>query len=411
MRVGWAWAALLLALVVVTAWPEPARAHTRSVSYSEWVITRDGASVRVRFSLLDLSALEAILPGSLERARLGMATDALVAHLEKQVRMLDSAGACAPVDGSFHVLTAPRGSVRYGWAVHCGGHGPRRIHSDLLMDAVPAHLHFASLRLPHGGGEVERVLDPGGREAVVPSAAEHAGFLSVALRHVGLGVWHILTGHDHLVFLLALLLCSRGLSDTARTVTGFTVGHSITLASAALGWVSPRGSAVEALIGLSIALVAAENVWLASGRRSRAIPVGVVTALMLAAVATGLLRTMPFLVTGGMVVFAACQFGLLGRMEQPERWRWTVAGVFGLVHGFGFAGALAGLLPSTDQLVPALLGFNVGVEVGQLAVVACALPLMAWWGRDPARRAWLVHVGSAAAAGVGVFWFVTRAFG
>jgi hypothetical protein len=193
-------------------------------------------------------------------------------------------------------------------------------------------------------------------------------------------------------------------------VTAFTLAHSVTLGLATLGWVQPESGAVEALIGFSIALVAAENSWILSGRR-RAIPLATVTGLLaLALLPSGAVARAALL---GLALFSACHFGLLQRAQRPARLRAAVAFTFGLVHGFGFAGILAELELPTSRLVPALFGFNLGVEIGQLAVVALAWPalrLIARLGGGMAGR-WTAELGSAAACGLGVYWFVVRHFG
>jgi hypothetical protein len=100
-------------------------------------------------------------------------------------------------------------------------------------------------------------------------------------------------------------------------------------------------------------------------------------------------------------------------VSRPARLRAAVAFVFGLVHGFGFAGVLAEMELPTARLAPALFGFNVGVEIGQLAAVALAWPALVWISRASPQR-WaprVVEGGSAAVCGLGLFWFVTRAFG
>jgi hypothetical protein len=405
-RAAWGGALWLL----VAAIPAHVSAHARSISDAQWVLTSRGADVRVRMALIDLSALEGVLPGALVAAQRGEATEALRRHLQHNVRMFDASGPCAPVAGSFHALAAAEGEVRHRWEIRCAG-APLRVRTDLLMDTVPAHLHFATLTWADGQAELQRVLDPAARTVEVPDdvAPQTAG--DTVAEYLALGIEHILTGWDHLIFLLVLLLWSGRLRETLMTVTGFTLGHSVTLGAAVLGWVSTRGPAVEALIGLTIALVAVENVWLAGGRAGRALPVAAVSLLLVAAGLTVVAGHVPPAVTLGMALFAACHFGLLQRMARPERWRWSIAGLFGLIHGFGFAGALTDLMPSSDHLVTALLGFNLGVEVGQLAVVLLAWPLLAWWSRRPVRTQWLVHCGSAAAAGAGLFWYVTRAFG
>lgn len=192
------------------------------------------------------------------------------------------------------------------------------------------------------------------------------GALAVAGAYLVHGVQHILQGFDHLLFVLALVLIVPSRRVLLWTITAFTVAHSITLALATLGVVRVPGPPVEALIALSIALLATELIRSARGEPS-------LTA------------------------------------ERP----WLVAFAFGLLHGLGFAGALTQVgLPASD--VPlALLCFNVGVELGQLAIVAAAWPLLRALARiDGGRPHRLVaELGSAAVCGLGLFWFLTRTFG
>ena len=180
---------------------------------------------------------------------------------------------------------------------------------------------------------------------------------------VGAGIEHILTGADHLLFLLGLVLLRRDAARRERiksvvwVLTAFTVGHSISLAIAALGGFAPSARIVEPLVALSVAYIGAEN--------------------------------------------------LYARAPVLER-RWLVTLPFGLVHGFAFAsGLLLVHLPRAD-LPRALVGFNLGVELGQLAVMAVVLPLLFMLSRyarvyDRARV-----VLSAAVLACGLVWFVQR---
>ncbi|MEQ1572343.1 MAG: HupE/UreJ family protein, partial [Myxococcota bacterium] len=177
---------------------------------------------------------------------------------------------------------------------------------------------------------------------------------AVALGYLKLGVEHILTGWDHLVFLAGLLLVTRSLRAIAAVVTGFTVAHSITLTLAALGWVSVPSSLVEPAIAASIAFVGIEN-----------------------------------------------------GFDPPVNRRFALTAALGLIHGLGFAGALADVGLPAGQVPLALATFNLGVELGQFGVVLAALPLLlaarrASWG--PAA----VRVGSWAIAALGLYWFVDR---
>ena len=175
-----------------------------------------------------------------------------------------------------------------------------------------------------------------------------------------LGVEHILTGFDHLLFLFGLLVACRRFSTAAKIITCFTLAHSLTLALAALDVVSLSGRVVEPLIAASIVFVGVEN---------------------------------------------------LLRRGEPG-WRWALTFALGLVHGFGFAGALkeAGLGSSGAGLLVPLFSFNLGVELGQAGVAAVVLPLL-WKLRDlPAFERYGRNVISAAVALAGAWWLFTRLF-
>jgi hydrogenase/urease accessory protein HupE len=194
--------------------------------------------------------------------------------------------------------------------------------------------------------------------------AAASGALAVMGAYLTHGVEHILSGFDHLLFVLALILIVRSGAVLLWTITAFTLAHSITLALATLGWVHVPGPPVEAAIALSILLLAVEIVHLTRGR----------------------------------VGFTA-------------RWPWVVAFAFGLLHGFGFASALADIGLPRGDIPLALFSFNVGVECGQLAFVAAVLSVAAFARRIGAglqlerRLRWMAPyaIGSLAA-----FWFFER---
>ncbi|GGO79318.1 membrane protein [Marinobacterium nitratireducens] len=210
-----------------------------------------------------------------------------------------------------------------------------------------------------GATQTERLLpdNPGFVVASTPSA------WGVASSYLGLGVEHILLGVDHLLFVLTLVLLVTGWKRLLGTITAFTLSHSLTLVAATLGLLQVPGPPVEACIALSIAFVAAEIV---RGRQ------------------------------GGAP-------GLTARAP------WLVAFAFGLLHGLGFAGALADLgLP--QQAIPlALLFFNLGVELGQLAFIAVVLSFMAGLRRLPLpATGWGWRLAPYSIGAVSMFWLLER---
>jgi hypothetical protein len=398
------WAALLLLALPAGL----AEAHTRSTSYSSWEIEGREARVRFRIPQLELTRLPwGIVAAPRFAAELGR-------YLTDGLRLEAGGVPCAVVDGP-RALAAPSERALLEWRVRCPAEGALAIESDLMREVAPSHLHFARLR-SRDGRITERVLAGAERSWLLPSQetpGDEPSAGSSVSRYVALGIEHIATGYDHLVFLLGLLLLASRAREVITIVTGFTLAHSITLGLAALGQVRPAAAAVEALIGLSIALVAAENGWLLSGRR-RVVPLVVIFVLgAAAALAAAGVGAVPATTLLGLALFATCYFALLERVSQPARLRFAIAFCFGLVHGFGFAGVLAEVALPQGRLLPALLGFNLGVELGQLAIVALVWPLLVLLARFQAGR-WhrpVLEIGTAMVCGLGVFWWVGRAFG
>jgi hypothetical protein len=202
-------------------------------------------------------------------------------------------------------------------------------------------------------------VTPASPEFVIEASPGH---WEVARTYIGLGVEHILLGFDHLLFVLALLMLVRGGKRIVLTVTAFTLAHSITLVAATLGWVALPGAPVEATIALSI-------------------------------------------------MFLAREIALVwhGHASLTERMPWLVAFVFGLLHGLGFAGALAEIgLPQT-AIPLALLCFNLGVEVGQLLFVGAVLvAVMVSQRRLGALFRRLRWLPPYAIGGVASYWLTAR---
>jgi len=394
---------LRTAVFALVATVTPCLAHDRSVSYSQWRIDGGEARVVVRVAELELTRFP--------WARGEEMTARLAESLPDELRLSAEGAPCILADVPRRLEAEP-GAVVVEWRVRCPAAGALAIEDDWLFDLAPRHLHFATV-VRDGAEPVERVLTENERRWRIPAATSgksQAAEGTSLTAYFRLGVEHIATGYDHLAFLLALLLVAASLGEVAGIVTGFTVAHSITLGIAALGVLRPERAPIEALIGLSIALVAAENLWLAD-RRSVAPPWivgGVLATLAIAAVAGA--GRVPALTFAGLALFAVCYFELLSRAAAPHRFRWAVAFLFGLLHGFGFAAALVDAHLSSERLLRALFGFNLGVEAGQLVVVAALWPLLRAI-RSQERGATILELGSVSVLALGVFWFVVRGYG
>ncbi len=411
-RVGAALALLLAGLAAGAA-----RAHSRSSSSSSWEI-RSGSNPVARILVrVTWSDLEAAIP-ALSRVGGPGSPQALVladAYLRREIRLEAAGTPCAPVGDSLGLPAADPGHLGRVWRVVCSAPGPLVAVDDAFFDASPAHFHLARFRLDDAE-PVERVLVAGERRFALPKPGSGSRSLrgSGVLEYVLLGLQHIGSGADHLAFLLGLLLAGSTLGEVATLVTGFTAAHSVTLALGVLGVVRPAPATVEALIGLSIAIVALENFAETVGARTRrGLELALVLALGGAALAAaGGHGAVPPLALFGVTLFSVCYFALVTRARRPGSWRWFVAFVFGLVHGFGFAGVLIESALPPGRVLRALFGFNAGVELGQLALVAMAWPLLRLATRRSrlSRGAW-IQLGSTPILAAGVYWFVSRAFG
>jgi hypothetical protein len=420
--------------------PEGASAHARSLSYSSWDVSEQIVRVRVRITLLELSRLPLALPASGSGPRTlagGTGADEVGAYLQAHLSLTAEDSRCEPISAPA-LRRADDGWVAYEWSLQCQAAGTRTISTRILLDEAPSHLHFARVTL--ADALVDEAGVAGAQDGQAPILervlSEAQASWTIALRtgpdgsgatleasgtplaeYLLLGIEHILTGWDHLAFVLALVLLAGRLAEVAKLVTGFTLAHSLTLALAVLGLVHPEAAAVEAVIGFSVALLAAENAWLLAAKSAWVPAIATGGLVVLAGLAAMGIGQVSLLTMIGLAVFTACHFALLARTRRETLLRIALAFAFGLVHGFGFAGVLAEMALPTHRLAPALIGFNLGVEIGQLAVVALIWPPLSLLMRagQGERQGWLywrtAELCSAAVCGIGVFWFLTRTYG
>jgi hypothetical protein len=224
-------------------------------------------------------------------------------------------------------------------------------YSALFDDADELHLNFTTII--EGTDMDQAVFDTLHRTYYFESLTKQSAF-TVIWRYTLLGIEHILTGYDHMLFLLSLILVVTRISDILKIVTAFTIAHSITLFLAATGKVVYPSQWVEAAIALTIAYVAVEN---------------------------------------GFVVRA--------------RWRWLLTFFFGLIHGLGFASALKEIGLPARYFVRSLLVFNVGVEIGQLFIVALILPILFILRKKPWYRKFMLGTSFIVFV-VAMYWLIER---
>ena len=357
----------------------PALAHSSSNSYLTLTQRDAGLVLRADINLRDLDLifdLDQNRDGQVSWGETAARTDEIQTWLRQGLTVRGASQACAlqPID----TLASQHADGYYlsaEWRIACPDPqdlSARRLSLRYDLIFSQDNLHRGLLKVDLPGAQSSAILSPDQPEA--PLLQGEVSGWSVLQRYVVEGIWHIWVGIDHILFLLSLLVLAplvqsrrrvtdwqaveslrTAFFDVFTVVTAFTVAHSITLAAAIFQWVNPPRELVEPVIALSVILAALNN--------------------------------------------------LLGWFSFR---RWRLAFVFGLIHGFGFASVLLDLSLPPGQLALALGGFNVGVEIGQLAIVLTFFPV-AWLLRHTAFYRWVVVTGgSLGIAAMGTLWLLDR---
>ena len=369
----------LVVFILILLLPSPLAAHRSSDAFLRLSVTGAEIAGQWDVALRDLEevvGLDGDGDGAITWGELRERHEVIAGHVLGRLEISADGSTCATKPGE--QLVDHRDGAAFS-VLRFSAVCPRAVNAlsvtyDLLFDLDPSHRGL--LRVDAGAGEDGEVqvavLAPG--NATVTLGLDQPGGLRQLLDLAREGVLHIWSGYDHLLFLACLLLPAvlrresgawlavPGLGDAlwqvTKIVTAFTIAHSITLALAAMGVVDLPSRLVEAAIAASILAAALNNLW-------------------------------P-LVTERL---------------------WIPTMLFGLVHGLGFASALGDLLPPGSALLWALLGFNLGVEAGQLVVVASLVPLLFALRRSPVYRPLILHGGSLLIAAMAAVWLFERSAG
>lgn len=391
---------LLLVAALTLALGGSAQAHTRSESDSLWEVGGQTVHLMIGFSETEVKPLyKSGRPPSDAQLQAYLA--------EREYPVAD--GRRCPLDPPVETLSAVMGFRKFDLTFTCGAYRRLQLHSAAFQDLTPSHTNFAQIQDSRSGEFTEQLITRD-RPTVEVTGADgelaEAGFGQFVL----MGVMHIFTGVDHMAFLVGLVLISRRLKDLVFVVTGFTIGHSLTLALAVTGVLRPHPEFIDALVALTIGLIGAENVAVATRR-----PLAVASVTGAALVAMLALRLagvgqLPVLLLLGSALFAASYLMASGSLPNAGRLRMVITVVFGLIHGFGFAANLLEMQLPTGRLAELLVGFNLGVEIGQLTLVL-GVSGLAWLlmrARLAAPRPIVTELASGVLVMLGAYWFVLR---
>jgi HupE/UreJ protein len=393
-RTALPWCGACLAL-----WGAGAQAHTKSETHSVWRINGNAVDLSFTISLLETKRLAESGEDQPSDAR-------VIDYLRRRLSVTSANHPCNMSPG--RALAATAQFRRFEITFSCPSAADIALHSSAFFELVPSHVTFAQIET-RDGQFVEQMFTQDQQQvdaSVAGTELRDAGFLE----YVRLGIMHILTGPDHMSFLLGLVLISRRLRDLVFVVTGFTIGHSITLALAVTGVLRPHAEYIDALVALTIAMIGAENIAIATHRPATvAAGIGLPLLAMAGASFAGIGALPPLLLLGSGL-FCWNYLMLSGHLRDAGRLRLIVTLIFGLIHGFGFAATLLEMQLPPAKLGQILLGFNLGVEIGQLSLVltlagAAALLVRLKFSLP---RPVVVDAVAGSLVAAGTYWFISR---
>lgn len=375
--------------------------HQRSESYSKWSVEVDenDTLVNVAFTirLSNLNKLESPLVGEWE--------DRISAYI---ISSFTTDSDCLQ-EGKHRVITSRADDVfRVSWTLSCN-QIIEEIKTNVFFDRDPTHSHIARY-MYDSNLSTEKLFTTQTKTWNLKDiySSKESSVNSSFKEYVLLGIKHISTGYDHLAFLFGLLLLNQRLKRLVLAITGFTLGHSLTLSLAVLDLVRPVNSFIEALIGFSIALLGLEFLIRHSKSNStyvKNISYFLFLFLLLYFIFSGGSNSLGLL---GLFIFSFCYLTLVSK-NLSSFFSLFIASIFGLIHGFGFGGFLFEVGFSEDNILKTLFGFNLGVEIGQLMAMSLFILIIFGISKlDIKNKEYINPLLATFLVTLGTYWFVYR---
>ena len=375
--------------------------HQRSESYSKWSVEEDESDtlVNVAFTirLSNLNKLEGPLVGEWE--------DRISAYI---ISSFTTDSDCLQ-EGKHRTMTSRADDIfRVSWTLSCN-QILEEIKTNVFFDRDPTHSHIARY-IYDSNLSTEKLFTTQTKTWNLKDiySSKEGSVNSSFKEYVLLGIKHISTGYDHLAFLFGLLLLNQRLKRLVLAITGFTLGHSLTLSLAVLDLVRPVNSFIEALIGFSIALLGLE--FLIRHSKSNSTYVKNISYLLF------FLFLLYFIFSEGsnslgllgLFVFSFCYLMLVSK-NLSSFFSLFIASIFGLIHGFGFGGFLFEVGFSEDNILKTLFGFNLGVEIGQLMAMSLFILIIFGISKlDIKNKEYINPLLATLLVTLGTYWFVYR---
>ena len=350
----------------------PLNAHYFSESFSKWNVVDN--KVEANFSLLTLESTRIFQVENYQKIMFEenlSETDVFKIYLSQNLKVTSEGKNCSLVD-EIKELNSQEGSLNLSLNFECPSNKEIKIINNALFNLVQSHIHIARIYIDNNL-YTEKALFFNDQSIDLNEEKENNSFSNSFYKFFSLGLDHILSGYDHLLFILGLLLLVTNLKRLLLVITGFTIGHSLTLSLSVINIIQVKSSLVEALIGYTIMFVGLEYLY-KENNDHRVSMIFITTLSLLLLIFGNLINpNFPYFLIFGILLFSLGYFYLLKNLNSENNLLSIITIIFGLIHGFGFGGFLLGSKISSENIFSGLLGFNLGVEVGQIIFVLLIL--------------------------------------
>jgi len=385
-----------------------AQSHYFSESFSKWNISNQ--EIKVNFNLLELEATRILKIDDYQKLLSNNLSENEIfqIYLEKNLFVESENIRCDLKDDS-KILSSKEGYLRVELNYKCPFSSNIKIVNNALFYLIDSHIHIA--RVYRGGNILlEKALFFNDQSIYIDEEVKEKNIFEQFSNFINLGFDHIISGYDHLIFLFGLLLLINSLKLLLLVITGFTIGHSITLALTTLEIVIPNVNLIEAIIGFTIMFVALE--YFNKKQNSPYISIAFLislSAVMLLMSMINVLHVPMFLLTG-LLIISIGYFLIKNYYPTGDTLLISLTVAFGLIHGFGFGSFLMNTNFDTSQTIVSLLGFNLGVEIGQIIFVGLILLIHKFFSTLKLSKVILFSkdLFFIITLSMGMFWYVQR---
>ena len=358
----------LLIILIFLLFNSQSYAHYFSESFSKWNIM--GSDIIANFSILELEATRVLQVKEYEKILIDNELDEkdiFKIYLNDHIHVYSADVKCQS-SNDIRELSSDEGYLRYELEFQCPSEENIKIINNALFNVIQSHIHIARIYLENDL-LTEKALFFNDQSVDISEKETQLSFFSSFKNFFYSGLSHILGGYDHLLFILGLLIIVTNLNRLILIITGFTIGHSLTLFLSLVEIVQVNASIVESLIGFTIMFVGLEYFY--KHNNGKLLSIGYLILILPLLFILSFITNIQFsgFLMMGLLMFSVGYFFLKENLKNSDNLLILITIVFGLIHGFGFGGFLLNTEINSGNILSGLLGFNLGVEFGQILFV------------------------------------------